>query len=119
MRKNVRFAAIEEWHLNGFGVYMIVEDHAGRVSVGKPVEMTEPKPIEENAAADHSVGPTFRIDRVAAQALVNELWNKGVRPTQAVNADAAVAAAQGHIDDLRKVAFTLLDKATGLQKADG
>jgi len=55
--------------------------------------------------------PLLTIRMHHAQALMDDLWNAGVRPTEGAGSAGAMRAAQDHIKDLRTVAF----KALGIQ----
>jgi hypothetical protein len=48
------------------------------------------------------------LDATEAQALMDDLWTCGVRPTEAAGSAGQAAAMQRHIDDLRAVLFTTL-----------
>ena len=43
-----------------------------------------------------------------AQALMDDLWNSGIRPTEGAGTAGAMRAAERHIADLRAVAFKTL-----------
>ena len=58
--------------------------------------------------------PTLEIDREnAAQSLMDDLWNLGVRPTSE-GTSGQFAAQKAHLEDIRKVAFAALKK-TGVE----
>ena len=62
-----------------------------------------------------SILPTFTLPyrmNNAAQILMDDLWNIGVRPTEGVGSAGAMTATQGHLEDMRKVAFDLLSGRT-------
>jgi hypothetical protein len=63
---------------------------------------------EVNEGAIYS--PTMILDETEAQALIDSLWDCGLRPTEGTGSAGALAAAQANLEDLRRVAFTLLDK---------
>lgn len=54
--------------------------------------------------------PALQMDESEAQALMNSLWDAGLRPTQGHGSTGQCAALQAHIEDLRHVAKTLLVK---------
>lgn len=56
------------------------------------------------------VEPFLRITYEAAQALMDELWECGLRPTEGTGSAGALAATQKHLDDMRKLVFSLMDK---------
>jgi hypothetical protein len=52
--------------------------------------------------------PTFQLDEYAAQALMNELWNAGLRPSDGTGNSGQLGAVENHLSDLRTIAFHLL-----------
>jgi hypothetical protein len=57
--------------------------------------------------------PTVKMTNDAAQALMDDLWVCGIRPTAGAGSAGAMQAAQSHIADLRAIAF----KSLGIEKA--
>lgn len=55
--------------------------------------------------------PCVTLPMAAAQMLIDELWNAGLRPKYAQATDATTAAQRAHIDDLRTVVTRMLDLA--------
>lgn len=51
------------------------------------------------------VEPTVRITNEAAQVLMDELWNCGLRPTEGTGSAGALAATQRHLEDMRTLVF--------------
>lgn len=49
--------------------------------------------------------PCFELKRDEAQALMDELWNVGFRPTEGTGSAGAMAAVQAHLKDLQKLVF--------------
>ena len=47
--------------------------------------------------------PCMMLMPSAAQALMDDLWTAGVRPTEGAGSAGAMAATQRHLDDLRKI----------------
>lgn len=46
---------------------------------------------------------------IQAQVLMDDLWNAGIRPTEGAGTAGAMRAAERHIEDLRTIAFRLLE----------
>lgn len=67
------------------------------------VVMFEAKP------AGAYVEPTVRIGYDEAQALMDDLWRSGLRPTEGAGSAGAMRAVEKHVDDLRKIAFKVLE----------
>lgn len=53
---------------------------------------------------------TFALKNQAAQMLMDELWRCGLRPSEGTGSAGALAATQKHLDDMRCIAFTLLER---------
>jgi hypothetical protein len=51
------------------------------------------------------VEPSFRLSHEDAQALMDELWNCGLRPTEGTGSAGALAATQKHLEDMRRLVF--------------
>lgn len=47
--------------------------------------------------------PTLRIDHHAAQVLMDELWQCGIRPTQGKQSEGVTAAQARHLNDMRAI----------------
>jgi len=47
--------------------------------------------------------------REEAQALMNQLWSCGLRPTEAKAGAGCLVATQHHLDDMRKIVFAKLE----------
>lgn len=56
------------------------------------------------------VEPTFRLEITEAQALMDSLWDCGLRPTNAKPQDGELSATRLHLQDERELAKRLLDK---------
>lgn len=58
---------------------------------------------------DHPDGdmadPTIRLSMTDAQVLMDDLWHAGLRPTEGTGSAGALAATQGHLNDMRKLVF--------------
>lgn len=53
-------------------------------------------------------GPTIRLAGDEAQQIMNELWRIGLRPKNGTGAVAHAEALEGHLKDLRTIAFHAL-----------
>lgn len=49
--------------------------------------------------------PTFTLQSDEAQALLDELWRTGLRPTVAVNEQSALPFISAHLEDMRRLVF--------------
>lgn len=52
--------------------------------------------------------PTFSLDPDDAQALMDDLWNAGLRPTEGRQSEGVTAAQNRHLEDMRKLTFSKL-----------
>lgn len=79
--------------------FMVVNVRSdGMHYVGKPLTMEF---MEDDSMI---VEPTFTLPPEAAQALMDELWRHGLRPTQGQQSEGQLAATQAHLEDLRSIA---------------
>lgn len=51
------------------------------------------------------VEPFLSITEQEAQILMNDLWDSGIRPSEAKGNAGQMATTQKHLDDMRKIAF--------------
>jgi hypothetical protein len=70
-----------------------------RWAVAEPVAL---KTMEEGA---YVAEPTLRLTQTAAQALMDNLWQCGLRPSEGSGSAGALAATQKHLEDMRKLVF--------------
>lgn len=91
MQVQVR-ACSSPWH---GGVQFLIK--SGQ-DVGTNIVMTRPDPgtVRE---------PTFTVSMDAAQTLMDDLWNAGLRPTEGTGSAGALAATERHLADMRKLVF--------------
>jgi hypothetical protein len=54
--------------------------------------------------------PALRIDRDAAQQLMDELWHVGLRPTEGSGSAGSLAATERHLADMRHLVFKTTPK---------
>ena len=63
------------------------------------------------------VPPSIILDRHSAQELMDRLYSFGVRPSDERANDPALKASNSHLEDMRSIAFGVLDKM-GIKGAD-
>jgi hypothetical protein len=72
-------------------------------------------PIQFVDVPDDSIGapgiPTFRLEGMEAQELMDMLWDCGLRPTQAKASAGQTEAVMRHLEDMRALAFSTLEIA--------
>lgn len=94
------YVAKHNW---GRDVEFLVESSRGVVrSIASPLEFTE--------LADGNLvpAPTGRMAPEAAQALMDQLWDIGIRPSRAEGSAGTLDAVKYHLEDMRKIALPLL-----------
>src|SRR4051812_21893784 len=70
-----------------------------KYAVAKPIVM-ETVPVG-NYIAD----PSLRISRTAAQQLMDNLWQCGLRPSEGSGSAGSLKATERHLDDMRRLVF--------------
>ena len=55
------------------------------------------------------LGPAFRLSCEEAQALMDSLWNCGLRPVGAAGSVGQLEAVKYHLEDMRKMVFERLE----------
>lgn len=75
------------------------------VTIGKRAErgwaVMVPEQWEVHDDAGAEIRPTMRINRDCAQAIVDELWALGIRPTEGTGSAGSLAATERHLADMR------------------
>lgn len=68
------------------------------------------RPVEFEVVPEYTAWkePAFTLQQEEAQALMDELWNAGIRPTEGTGSAGSMAAAQAHLADMRKIVFGAL-----------
>jgi len=54
------------------------------------------------------IRPTASISMAAAQTLMDDLWNVGIRPTEGTGSAGSLRATEKHLQDMRRIAFNRL-----------
>jgi hypothetical protein len=81
----------------------------GRTAIVLPADLTV-KTLAPNEL--HTDGPTFRMDNETAQAVLQALWDTGLRPNDGSGGKAEVDAMKKHIDFAEYVARVSLARVT-------
>lgn len=76
----------------------------GGFDVGQPLTMRKVEP------GDYVGDATFRLSNTAAQALMDELWGCGLRPSEGTGSAGSLAATERHLKDMQAIALGLLRK---------
>jgi len=59
----------------------------------------------QKAAEPREMAPLCRLEMEEAQALMDDLWAAGLRPSEGTGSAGALAATQKHLDDMRRLVF--------------
>lgn len=96
--------AEKAWFRNRFEFMFIQKLADGRAAVGRSITM---QTIEEGEAYGE---PTFALRPDEAQAMIDELWRVGLRPTEGTGSAGSLAATERHLKDMQAIAMGLLRK---------
>ena len=85
--------------------FFVEETKNNVIYIGKPVviealDMATYKPYEED-----SIQTTFNLCNAAAQKLIDDLWDTGLRPSEGVGSAGSFAAQGKHLKDLQRIVF--------------
>lgn len=102
-----------------------VKFHAERVNFGRGVNVYVHQVLNDGSVMAGLAMAFQRLDFDApqppaalslsmneAQALMDSLWDAGLRPTEGSGSAGALAATQEHLKDMRRIAFELLNCET-------
>ena len=84
------------------GLHIAVANANGSVSVARTLAL---EAIEDGASVE---APVLTLTTSEAQALIDELWHAGLRPSEGSGSAGSLAATERHLADMRKIAFGLL-----------
>jgi hypothetical protein len=88
------------------GIDILLEDTSGsRKAVGVAVQFRE---IDE----DERLEPTLRLTLAMGQKLMDDLWRCGLRPSEGTGSAGALRAVERHLEDMRKIAFDMMENRT-------
>ena len=69
-----------------------------------------PGPFEKLREGQEIAGPTTEIGVTAAQELMDDLWQCGIRPSEGTGSAGQLAATQRHLEDMQGIAKGVLRK---------
>jgi len=94
---NLKVRAVSApWH-NGIEMIVQSDDHYGTEVIMKQMK------------SGSLIEPTISITIDAAQILMDDLWNSGIRPTEGTGSAGSLKATQRHLSDMREIAFNKLE----------
>lgn len=91
----------EDW--NG-GIALAIGERDGAGNVSHRAQTITFEPIEPN----EDIPDWIRLSHDDAQALVDELWLCGIRPSEGTGSAGSLAATERHLADMRRIAFAAL-----------
>lgn len=71
--------------------------------------LAKPPEFERIEEANYDPPPTFSLTQEAAQVLMDQLWDCGLRPSEGSGSAGALLATQKHLEDMRKAYHKLLE----------
>ena len=73
----------------------------GHYYAGEPIVMKERTEVNMSSVD----APVTTLSPTAAQQLIDDLWDCGLRPSEGTGSAGAMAATQKHLEDMRKLVF--------------
>lgn len=100
MNKGPEIRAFKSNHRLGIGVF--IEEFRDNVQYD-----AEPVVMKAQTQEDYfrPMNPTVSLSPTAAQQLIDDLWDCGLRPSEGSGSAGAMAATQRHLEDMRALVF--------------
>jgi len=96
---------------NGFGSHIHIAvmgyNRDGSINVATKLDVEK---MPEGSILD----PLLQIDVNQAQRLMDDLWECGIRPSEGSGSAGSLAATERHLADMKKIAFSLLERSRGM-----
>jgi len=99
IKRKVEWMASRDW-VNG----RIISLSGGEINVDHSTTVFEPVQLRLQGAGE-AVRPFLTMTEDEAQGLMDALWNIGCRPSTGYGSEGQLAAVQGHLADMRMIAF--------------
>jgi hypothetical protein len=77
-----------------------------RISIAKPQDLVP----EELEPGHHATQATLTLTQKHAQALMDNLWNCGLRPSEGTGSAGSLAATERHLKDMQEITMKLLEE---------
>jgi len=100
MVRNLKFHAERQPFTGGMALH-VGADQDGKLFVGTPLVMRDAEP-------GMVTRPVMTLTQTAAQQLMDELWNCGLRPSEGAGSAGQLAATERHLADMRTLTFAAL-----------
>jgi hypothetical protein len=98
-----------ERELWGRGIELLifsVNPDNSRISIAKPQDLV----LQELEPGHHVTQATLTLMQKHAQALMDSLWNCGLRPSEGTGSAGSLAATERHLKDMQEITMKLLKK---------
>jgi len=96
MNEKLAVKVAYDWFSDRIRFLVCIKDFDGRTTAcAQPLTMKIGEVFQE----------TFTLPKESAQALMDGLWECGLRPTEGSGSAGALAATQRHLEDMRLLAF--------------
>lgn len=89
----------EVWLGAGVEIHVAVARPDGAFDVAQPAQ------FDRQPDGSQWPQPMLRLNPTEAQALIDSLWDCGLRPSEGSGSAGALAATQRHLDDMRRLVF--------------
>lgn len=115
-----------DWRKNRFYAAPTYRNQAIELTIWSTDKDTENQLLGKSVEFEEHIAPmvsepTLICDKRAAQELMDQLWQCGIRPTDGVDNAGALAATKDHLKDMQKIVFDLLEcrfPDSGAQRLD-
>lgn len=77
-----------------------------RISIARPQDLV----LQELESGHHATQATLTLTQKHAQALMDNLWNCGLRPSEGTGSAGSLAATERHLKDMQEITMELLKK---------
>jgi len=87
-----------------YGVDVLIGEqleHGGPIVAAEPIKIVY-SPVEEGRIME----PTFSLELDQTQALMDELWREGFRPSAGDGSPGELGAMNRHLEDMRELVFS-------------
>lgn len=112
MTREVQIRAERELWGRSIELLIFSESQDGsRISIAKPQDLV----LEELDPDHHATQATLTLTQKHAQALMDNLWNCGLRPSEGTGSAGSLAATERHLKDMQQIAMKLLEEFTAVK----
>ncbi len=103
MIKGLQITGCRDFRTKGFNFWLCEERDGKYLEAKSKLEM-----VERELFSTDGFDNTFHVSDEAAQALLDDLWAAGYRPSNGNGHEGQLAATKDHLADMRKIAFNKL-----------